>query len=618
VQSIPAYLREQFKPFLELPALRYAENKERKIVTYRELGERIDRFARGLVKLGIKPGDKVFLLADNSHKWIVADLGILAAGAVSVPRGADTPPSESEYILRHSGACAVIAENGALLDALPNTGLELKFTAVIDGEFDGATGYDQIMEKGAEGELPEDVPELATVVYTSGTTGVPKGVMLSHANIMHNILVVPPIIGIGPPDRFLSVLPSWHMFERTVEYAILANGATLSYSSLRTLKIDLASESPTFLVAVPRLFEGLHDGFFAQVEKKSPFGRKFAKFLIGQAKCWSAHCLRLRDRIENPRAKSKGSLIGAALGSIFYAPLGLLGKKMVGGKVQAALGGRLRGAVSGGGMLPLYLDHFLTALGVPVVVGYGLTETSPIVTVRRFEDNVLGTIGRAVPQTELKITDAAGKEVPQGTAGEVQIRGPQVMKGYLGNEEATAAVLDKEGWFKTGDLVAMTKKGDLIFTGRLKETIVLAGGENIEPYPIESRILESPFVNQVMIVGQDKKSLGALIYPEPERTEAAAKAEGITVEMLIRREVFNLVTPESGFRSLEKVGRVGLIDHEFGVEDGTMTRTLKLKRNVIQEKYADLIDDIYEKVFDSIYQKPIDSMYLKEDDVESK
>jgi len=604
VQSIPAYVKQRFQPFLDLPALRYAEGQERKIVTYRELEDRIDRFGRGLVKLGVKPGDRVLLLADNSRHWIVADMGILLAGAVSVPRGGDTPPSESEYILRHSGACAVIAENAKLLDALPDTGLDIRIRIVIDGEHQDATGFDEVLELGADGDLPDDVPELATVVYTSGTTGVPKGVMLTHANIKHNILEVPPIIGIGPADRFLSVLPSWHMFERTVEYAIFANGATLSYSSLRNLKVDLVSESPTFLVAVPRLFEGLHDGFYAQVEKKSPFGRKFVKFLIARAVGWSGHRLRLRNRIENPREKSKGSLAMAALGSVFGAPLGLLGRKMVGGKVQAALGGRLRGAVSGGGMLALHLDRFLTALGVPVVVGYGLTETSPIVTVRRFKDNVLGTIGRPIPQTELKITDAAGKEVPRGTAGELQIRGPQVMIGYLGNEEATNAVLDKEGWFKSGDLVTLTKKGDLIFTGRQKETIVLAGGENIEPYPIESRILESPFVNQVMVVGQDRKAIGALICPEPERTEAAAQEEGITVEMLIRREVRDLVNPEAGFRALEKVGRVGLIEHEFSVEDGTMTRTLKLKRNIIHEKYADLIDDIYEKTYDSIPSRP--------------
>ncbi len=612
MESIPAYLREQIKPFYDLPALRYAENKERKIITYREFGDRVDRFARGLVKLGINPGDKVFLLADNSHKWIVADLGILAAGAVSVPRGGDTPPPESEYILRHSGACAVIAENARLLDALPETGLEIRVKVVIDGEYDGATSFDEVLEMGADGELPAEIPELATVVYTSGTTGVPKGVMLSHANIMHNILVVPPIIGIGTADRFLSVLPSWHMFERTVEYAIFANGATLSYSSLRTLKADLAAESPTFLVAVPRLFEGLHDGFFAQVEKKSPFGQKFAKFLIAQAVEWAGCKLRLADRLENPRARDQGSKVGALLGSIGRAPLGMLGRKMVGGKVQAALGGRLRGAVSGGGMLALHLDQFLTALGVPVVVGYGLTETSPIVTVRRFEDNVLGSIGRAIDHTELKVTDLNGNEVPMGTAGELQVRGPQVMLGYLGNEEATNAVLDKEGWFKTGDLVSITKKGDLIFTGRQKETIVLAGGENVEPYPVESRILESPYVNQVMIVGQDRKSLGALIYPEPTRAEADARAEGITVEMLIRREVRDLVNPESGFRALEKVGRVGLIDHEFSVEDGTMTRTLKLKRNVIHDKYADLIDEIYERVYDSISRKPTGSGSLGE------
>ncbi len=593
MRSIPAYLREKTEPFLDLPALRYLDGNERKVVNYREFMNQVEQFARGLVKLGVEPGDRVYLLADNSPKWIVADLGILQAGGVSVPRGADTTPPESEYILRHSGATVVIAQNRKLLDTLPETGIPLSARVIIEGDHPEARSFTEVLEGGKDVELPETALELATIVYTSGTTGVPKGVMLTHENILHNMRVAPQVIGVHTTDRFLSVLPSWHMFERTVEYALFSCGATLSYSSLRTLKTDLVEESPTFLVAVPRLFEGLHDGFQAKLDQKSPLARAFAKFMIRRAKSWAKYRLTWKDRIENPRKKRGGSKLVAAIGCITAAPLGLLGRKMVGGKVQAALGGRMRGAVSGGGMMPLHLDHFLHSLGVPIIVGYGLTETSPVVSIRRFEDNVLGTIGRAVGETELRVMGPNGKEVPLGQSGELEVRGPQVMRGYYGNEEATNAVLDKEGWFKTGDLVSMTKKGDLIFTGRQKETIVLGGGENIEPYPIESRILESPFVNQVMIIGQDRKALGALIVPDAERAKAEAEARGVSIEDLIRKEVISLVTAEAGFKPREKVTRVAVVDHEFSVEDGTMTRTLKLKRNVILEKYEELIETLY-------------------------
>ena len=590
--SIPLYLREKNKGRADLPALRYADGRERKEITFGRLGELVDRFARGLLAVGVKPGDRVFLFADNCWEWMVADLGILRAGAVSVPRGADTLAPEAEYILRHSGATAVVVGKPALLDLIPDD-IPLAAHIVLSGDREDATTLEQLLALGETGALPDEVGDLATVVYTSGTTGVPKGVMLTHANILHNVRAVPKVIDVGPGDRFLSVLPSWHMFERTAEYVLLACGATLSYSTLRTLKDDMKTERPTFLVAVPRLFEGMYDGFHAQVEKKSPFGKKFAKFLIDRAQNWADHCLVLSNRLENPRETTKKSRFLALFGAVFGAPLGLLGKKIVGGKLKAVMGGRLKGAISGGGMLALHIDRFLHALGVPIIVGYGLTETSPVVTIRLFEDNVLGTIGRAVIETELRVVDASGEPVPVGARGELEVRGPQVMPGYYQNEQATAAVLREGGWFRTGDLVEMTKKGDIIFTGRQKETIVLAGGENIEPYPIEARILESPYVKQVMVVGQDRKVLGALLVPDAERVEPQCRLRGISVEDLLTAEVKRLLTPAAGFKARESVSRIAVLDREFSVEDGMMTRTLKLKRNEILKHYEDLIDSLF-------------------------
>ena len=591
--SIPAYLRERADGWLDQAALRYSTGKERANITYRELFERVDRFAQGLVALGVEPGDKVFLFADNSPRWIIADLGILRAGAISVPRGADTTPAEAEYILKHSGATVIVAANPRLLDRISDSHLPIKACISLAGGRANVVSFDKLLEMGEGEPLPLSGGEIATIVYTSGTTGPPKGVMLTHDNILHNVRTLPPLLIVTPRDLFLSVLPSWHMFERTVEYIVLASGATMSYSSLRTLKADMLEEKPTFLAAVPRLYEGLQTAFFAKLEAKTGFAKKFGTFMLNRALAWTKNRRYATGRLVDPRGQIKGSKAAAGLRALPQSLFGRLGRALVGSKVRAAVGGRLRFAVSGGGMLPLHLDIFLDALGIPILVGYGLTETSPVVCLRVPERNVLGTIGAAVPETEIRVTGASGDPLPIGETGELEARGPQVMPGYYNDPDATKAVMREDGWFRTGDLVQLTKAGDVVFTGRLKETIVLAGGENIEPNPIESRILESPCVKQVMVVGQDRKTLAALIVPELERATAEAAARSISVEELMRSEVDRLVTKEAGFKTREKIAKLTVLDAEFTVEDGTLTRTLKLKRNVILEKYEGLIERMY-------------------------
>jgi len=594
MKTIPDYLRERAKRHLDDVALRYPVGEERREITYRELFDRVARFGRGLVDLGVKPGDRVYLLADNSPRWIVCDLGIMWAGAVCVPRAADTTPEESEYILRHSGARAVIAANPRQIERLPDTLLPLEVKIALAGDGVNVTSYEQVLERGG-GSVPQpSARRLATIVYTSGTTGVPKGVMLEHENVLHNIRVLPGPTGIGPHDLYLSVLPTWHMFERTVEYCLLAGGATISYSSLRTLKKDLRSERPTLLAGVPRLFEGVYSGFMGKVEAKKPFGRALAKFLLGRALRWSDCRLRLGGRVVDERGNVLRGGVGALLGSVLHAPLGALGRRIVGGPVKQAVGGRMRMAISGGGLLPLHIDRFLNGLGVRMVVGYGLTETSPVAAVRSLRRNVLGTIGRALDEVELRITGPGGEPLPAGEVGELEIRGPNVMPGYYGDEDTTRNALREDGWFRSGDLCRMTPGGDVVFRGRQKETIVLSGWENIEPAPIEARILESSFVSQAMVVGQDRKGLAALIVPDPETAPAEAESRGVSPEELIRQEVRRLVSRDSGFKARELIGRIALLDHEFNIDEGTLTRTLKLRRPVILEKYKPLIDSLYE------------------------
>ncbi|MEN8152088.1 MAG: AMP-binding protein, partial [Planctomycetota bacterium] len=485
--SIPAYIRQNNEPHQDRPALRYSDGKERIEITFRDFFDRVDRFAQGLLALGVEPGDKVFLFADNSPRWLIADLGILRAGAISVPRGADTTPPEAEYILKHSGATVIVAANPRLLDRIPTDDYPIKACISLAGGRINVVSYDDLLDKGKGETLPTVPDGVATIVYTSGTTGPPKGVMLTHENILANVKLCPPLIGVVPTDRCLSVLPSWHMFERTVEYIILAEGACLSYSSLRTLKADLMEEKPTLLPAVPRLYEGVQAGFYSKLEQRTGFGKKFATFLLNSSLKYSKLRRLAQGRLEDPRGQLKMSRGAARVKSWFAAPFGMLGRAMVGKKVREAVGGNLRVAISGGGMLPLHLDIFLDALGIGAYVGYGLTETSPVVTLRTPKRNVLGSIGAAVPQTELRVTGPSGEALPVGETGELEVRGPQVMPGYYNDEDATKAVLREDGWFRTGDLVQLTKAGDVLFTGRLKETIVLAGGENIEPNPIESR-----------------------------------------------------------------------------------------------------------------------------------
>lgn len=594
MSTIPAFIRERAAAWPDATALRVPEKGGRRSIAYGEFLADVNRFSRGLADAGVRPGDRVYLLADNSPRWIVADLGILAAGAVSVPRGADTGPEESAYILRHSGATAVVAGTPKLLDALPATDREIGVRVVIDGESSGAIAFPDVLARGEGAPEPAPGGDLATIVYTSGTTGTPKGVSLTHANILHNVRVLPPLLAVGPGDLFVSVLPSWHMFERTVEYIVLASGATLSYSGIRTIRQDLVEEKPTFLAGVPRLFETFESAALARIEKQKPVARAVARFLLRRTLKWSACRLRLAHRWQDPQGEVRRSRLLDHVGRAVGAPLGLLGRRVLGRAVRDGLGGRMRGAVSGGGMLSPHLDRFLDAMGIPILVGYGLTETSPVAALRRFEDNVLGTIGRAVPETEIRIVDEAGEPVPEGRTGEIEVRGPQVMAGYHDDPDSSRAVLRPEGWLRTGDLGRLTAKGDLVFTGRRKETIVLAGGENIEPTPIENRILESPYVRQVMVVGQDRKTLAALLVPDRDAAAREAGVRRTTVEDLLRSEVLRLVCRRTGFKPRETIGRIAVVEREFNVDDGTLTRTLKLRRNAIIEQYRSLIDSLYE------------------------
>ncbi len=512
--------------------------------TYRQVAEATHGIVQWLREQGIQKGDRIAIIAENSPRWFHIYAAGLAIGAVVVPRGEDISEKELLYILEHSGASLVFAGSARAAKQIPDS------YKSIDMTDEGFPGPSPISDNElSEWENAADEHDLAVLLYTSGTTGNPKGVMLEHRNIAHNIRVIPPLVDMQKERVWVSVLPSWHTFEQTVELCGFSRGCVTVYSSKRRVKEDLKEHRPHYFASVPRLWETIYEGALKAIDKKGGLVKTLFKFA-----CSGSAMVRKGNPLGYP-----GHWLGQAL---FYK------------KVQELLGGRLLYSVSGGGYLPPHIDTFFADAGLKLLIGYGLTETSPVIALRDAVENKLGTIGRAVPETEFKV----------GPDGTFLVRGPQVMRGYYKEPDLTAAVLGEDGWFDTGDLGRITPEGDLVFIGRRKETIVLSGGENVEPEPLEQSILESPLIQQVMLVGQDRKTLGALIVPDPE-----AGAD----EAAISEELKKLTGPRGGFRSFENVLRFKVLDEPFSPENGFMTATLKMRRNVIAERLADNIDEIY-------------------------
>jgi long-chain acyl-CoA synthetase len=573
--------------------------------------------AAGLRALGVGEGDRVGYIADNSRRWVVGDLALQLLRATTVPRGTDTPADELVEILRHAEVGLVFAHDArraraieALRDRIPTMG---EVVSIAPEDAPGRT-FNDLLAAGRDGpgfaELAAGVEgtDVATIIYTSGTTGRPKGVVLTQSNFAHQLRVIPQLFDMRPTEVFLSILPPWHIFERTVEYAALTVGACIAYTSLRRIKADLTRIRPTFLASVPRLWETVYDGIVEKVDKGGPVARALFRgaYAVARAHAWGKD--RARGHVllvERPRGpglvrEAAARTAGAVVAGSTW-PLHAIGDSLVLSKIRRATGGRLRGAVSGGGLMPPHIDAFFRTVGVPIYVGYGLTETSPVLTLRREERNILGTIGTRLPEVEIEIRDVeTGRPLPAGRAGLVFTRGPQVMRGYHLDPGLTREVLDGDGWFNTGDLGFLTEAGDLCFHGRAKETIVLSGGENVEPSHVEAVLLASPLLSQAIVVGQDRKTLAALLLPEPEPVaralglpdvpDPAALAGRDDVRELLRQEAIRRTTPLLPF---ERVTRVQMLPRPLDVESGLLTQTLKLRRHVIMDRYADLVEAAY-------------------------
>ena len=590
-------------------------------LTYRALGEGIERAAAAFAALGAGPGDVVALFAENSPRWLICDQGLMRAGAADAVRGSGAPVEELRYILADCGAVGLVVESAALfqkLDLPPEQCERLRFVLCLEGppapraDAGSSLDWEGLLQRG-ERATPPPLPaggegRLATLLYTSGTTGQPKGVPLSHANLLHQIRHLGVAVSPSPGDRVLSVLPIWHAYERTAEYFLLSCGCQQTYTSLRHLKADLRSVKPQYMISVPRLWEALLSGF-EDALAAMPASRQR---LLGSALANSRAFQRARRTANNLTLAPEPAprRLVAALEALLRAPLHGLAGALLWPKVrQQLVGGELRTAISGGGALAIHVDGFFEAIGIELLVGYGLTETSPVLTCRRSWCNRRGGAGQPLPGTALRVVDPESRAtLGLGQPGLVLARGPQVMAGYHGKPEATAKVLDAEGWFDTGDLGRLLADGSLVLTGRAKDTIVLSSGENIEPGPLEEALVECPLFEQVMLVGQDRKQLAALLVPKGEPLTQWARAQGLPEPALtpagavarldpalakgLTRECNRLLAARPGSRPDERLGGIALVE-PFTIDNGLLTQTLKQRRDRIVARDAGAIASLY-------------------------
>ncbi|HMZ61454.1 MAG TPA: AMP-binding protein, partial [Leptospiraceae bacterium] len=403
--------------------------------------------------------------------------------------------------------------------------------------------------------------------------------------------------------RALSILPVWHIFERAMDYAILSEGAQIYYTNIRDLRDDFQKVKPHFMASAPRLWENLYLGIRQKVEKSEPLRQVLFNTAYDISKNFKASMdylqgNKLQTERENEMEKFPKIAQAAFTAANLFIPNKIL-DSVVFGKIREALGGELKGTISGGGALPAHVDEFFNVLGIPVYEGYGMTECSPIISVRQKDKIIQGSVGVSPPGTEIRILNDQGEEVPVGHMGIIHVKGPQVMKGYYKNQEATDKVL-KNGWLNTGDLGFISFNGTLSVRGRVKDTVVLLGGENVEPVPIENLLLQNALIQNVMVVGQDQKSLGALIYPNLERlVEAGFQIKpgedlnkNAKVVTHFSKIIKDTISSENGFKGFEKVTDFRFLPKPMEVGD-EMTNLYKMKRNVITDKYANLIKEIY-------------------------
>ncbi len=630
LDTVPKRIRSTVGRHPDLTALMYKDTQgEFTSITYKGLYEEVKRCAAGLNSIGISRGDHVGIISDNRKEWIITDLALLGLGAVDVPRGSDSMADEIGYILEHAECSISFAENGAQAEKilskkeeLPNLHTlilydsskpvkspykdQVKILTFEDVLHAGAEDfqkdsdfYDREVDKGASDDL-------ATLIYTSGTTGEPKGVMLTHRSFTFQIERIYEHLHIQPGHAFLSVLPIWHSFERAVEYIVLNIGASIAYSKpIGSIMLpDMQKIQPHWLTSVPRIWEGIRSAIYRSMKKEGGFKWVMFRFFVAVGEMYATFFNMFTGRLPDftPRYHILDKVI-AVIPLLLLAPFKALGYMLVFRKIQVKLGSRFIAGISGGGALPSHVDRFFYGAGISLLEGYGLTETGPVLAVRKQKHPVFGTVGPLLKDIEHRVIDSEGVILPEGRKGTLYVKSAQIMQGYYKQPEKTKEVLE-DGWLNTGDIAIFTHSGEFKILGRSKETIVLLGGENIEPVPIEDKLNASEAIQQSMVVGQDQKFLAALIVPEMSKLEEFAQENGITyvekeelpsnpeIQEYIHNEIQKQVNTKNGFRHFECIFRFKLLTQTFEIGK-ELTHTLKIRRDVVYHEYQHEIDELF-------------------------
>jgi long-chain acyl-CoA synthetase len=559
-------------------------------LNYRDLADRIQDLSLGLLELGIKPGDRVAILSENRPEWAIADYACLTARCTDVPIYPTLPAKQVEYNLADSGAVAVFVSGRqqlekvlAVRERLPS----LRYIMAFDQEATraGVSSLEQMYAKGRAARarhtnwradaLAAKPDDLATLLYTSGTTGDMKGVMLTHGNIASNVTTCCTLFSFTEQDECLSFLPLSHIFERMFgHYSMFHSGVVINYAeSVDTVAADMQRWRPTLMASVPRLYEKIYGRVLDAVRAGSAIRQRL--FFWGK-------------RVGEAAVEQR--LAGRRLSPALAAQL-LLADRLVFAKLRARTGGRIRFFISGGAPLSADIAKFFHAAGMPILEGYGLTETSPVMAVNTFEHLRLGTVGRPIPGVEIKIAPD----------GEILTRGPNVMVGYYNKPQATAEALDGDGWFHTGDIGMLDTGGFLRITDRKKDLIVTAGGKNIAPQPIESLAKTCKFVSNAVMLGDRRPFPIMLVVPNLETLRAWAAQQGLPtaeerllglpeVRRKMEQEVQSTLRDLAGF---ERPKKLVLLPRDFTVEAGELTPTLKVKRRVVEQHHRAAVEALY-------------------------
>ncbi|MEK7658749.1 MAG: long-chain fatty acid--CoA ligase [Patescibacteria group bacterium] len=584
-KAIPEVFFEVAKKHPNKRALLYKKEGVYFPITYKELSKKISIFSKGLSDIGVGKGDKVAILSENRPEWVISDLSIMAIGAVAVPLHTTFNPKAVCSVLRHCQAKVLIVSNSDLLNKallgqkylkdlkkiifienLTSAQKEILSNKVLSWKAMMAQNQKLSAQGGpASGweKIFLDPDDCCSIIYTSGTTGKPKGVVLTHRNFLSNVEAVAEVVPVNSSDIFLSFLPLSHVLERMAGYYMpLCHGATIAYAEgIKQLSANLKEVKPTVMISVPRVFEKFHDAIWDKVNSSSKLQKRIFKWALKQKK-----------------------------GTVAYKVADFLAFK----KIRNKMGGRLRLTISGGASLNENIGRFFSKIGILILEGYGLTETSPVISANQEYDFKFGTVGKIIPGVKVKITDTK----------EILTKGPNVFQQYFKNKEETKLSFDREGWFHTGDLGFIDKQGFLTVIGRAKEMIVTSGGKNVWPERVENLLNNDRFISQAIIIGNNRKFISALIVPDWQEIEIYLKENNLPLQehdKLIKSpvllDVFQKRIDEKinpNIHEFERVKKFKLLPQEFSQDQDELTATLKLRRRIIENHHKKQIDSMYE------------------------